>query len=58
VHHLLSLVLQGIALLTETCPSPESRFCHKLATLKRGGNGRNGNDQESWRVSVGSANPP
>ncbi|WP_338135688.1 site-specific integrase [Pseudomonas fragi] len=28
------LYYKGIALLTETCPSPESRFCHKFATLK------------------------
>jgi len=47
VRHLLSLVLQGIALLTETCPSPESRFCHKFATLKCGGSGWDGNNQES-----------
>ena len=57
VHHLLSLVLQGIALLTKTCPGPESRFCQKFSTLERGGNGRNGNHQESRRVSVVSADP-
>ncbi|MGJ7515259.1 hypothetical protein ACSFE6_13115 [Pseudomonas baetica] len=52
------LYYKGLASLPEACPSPESRFCHKFATLERGGNGRNGNNQESRRVSVGSANPP
>ena len=31
------LYYKGIALLTETCPSPESRFCHKFATLNVAG---------------------
>ena len=33
VHHLLSLVSQGIALLTETCPSPERRLALHLPRL-------------------------
>ncbi len=47
VHHLLSLYYKGLAPLPETCPSPESRFCHKFATFNCGGNGRNGSNQES-----------
>jgi hypothetical protein len=31
------LSLKGLALQTETCPSPESRFCHKFATLNVAG---------------------